>query len=102
MKEIKGMSVIITGGGSGIGKGTAKYLVEKGARVTICGRREDKIRAVAKEIGEACCGVAADITKARDRKALVKAALAHGGGLDALINNAGNMYRGAINELDEQ
>jgi NAD(P)-dependent dehydrogenase (short-subunit alcohol dehydrogenase family) len=102
MKEIKGMSVIITGGGSGIGKGTAKYLADKGAMVTICGRREDKTRAAAEEIGESCCGVVADITDAGDREALLKAAVAHGGGLDALINNAGNMYRGAINELDEQ
>jgi 3-oxoacyl-[acyl-carrier protein] reductase len=102
MREIKGMSVIITGGGSGIGKGTAKYLVDKGARVTICGRRKDKIQAVAEEIGEACFGVAADITNEADREMLVNAALAHGDGLDALINNAGNMYRGAINELDEQ
>ena len=47
MKDIDGMSILITGGGSGIGSGTAKYFCERGARVTICGRRLDKVEAVA-------------------------------------------------------
>ena len=102
MKDIDGMSVLITGGGSGIGSGTAKYFCERGARVTICGRRLDKIEAVASEIGERCHALQADVTSDADRRRLVDAALAHGGGLDALINNAGNMYRGPVAELEEQ
>ena len=43
MKSLKGMSILVTGGGSGIGLGTARYCIERGAKVTICGRREDKI-----------------------------------------------------------
>ena len=101
MKSLEGMSLLITGGGSGIGLGTARYCVERGARVTICGRRADKIEAAARKLGPACQGVAADITLAADRQKLVDAALAHGGKLDALINNAGNMYRGMITELEE-
>ena len=46
MKSLEGMSILVTGGGSGIGLGTARYCIERGARVTICGRREDKIQAV--------------------------------------------------------
>ena len=101
MKSLEGMSILVTGGGSGIGLGTARYCIERGAKVTICGRREDKIQTAAAELGDACRGVAADITQAADRQKLFKAALDHGGQLDALINNAGNMYRGAITELDE-
>ena len=102
MKDIRGMSILITGGGSGLGAGMARRYAALSARVTICGRREEKINAVAASIGEACLAVRADITSAPDRARLVDAAVAHGGGLDALINNAGNMYRGTIDALDEQ
>jgi NAD(P)-dependent dehydrogenase (short-subunit alcohol dehydrogenase family) len=46
--------------------------------------------------------VVGDVTNADDRKRMIGEAVAHGGGLDALINNAGNMYRGAVAELEEQ
>ena len=101
MKSLESMSILVTGGGSGIGLGTARYCIESGAKVTICGRLEDKIQAAATELGDACHGVTADITVAADRQKLLEAAIDHGGQLDALINNAGNMYRGAITELDE-
>lgn len=102
MKPIEGMSVIVTGGGSGIGAGTALYFASRGARVTICGRRVPRIESVAAEIGSFCQAVPADVTVATDRQRLVDAALDFGGGkLDVLVSNAGNMYRGPIEELDE-
>ena len=52
MRAIKDMSLLITGGGTGIGAGTAAYFVKRGARVTICGRRADRVQATAK-IGRA-------------------------------------------------
>lgn len=102
MKPVAGMSVLVTGGGSGIGEGTARHFAAGGARVTICGRRKEKIEAVAADIGAACLAVPADVTVAADRVAVVEAAIEHGGGLDGLVSNAGNMYRGPITELDEQ
>ncbi|MFV0643242.1 MAG: SDR family NAD(P)-dependent oxidoreductase [Sphingomonadaceae bacterium] len=99
MRELKGAGIIITGGGSGLGEATARWLVDKGAKVTITGRREDKIQHVAANLG--CNGVAGDITREGDRKKILDAALHHAGRLDALVNNAGNMYRGAIEELEE-
>ena len=100
MREIDGMSVLITGGGSGIGAGAARYLAAKGAKVTITGRRKDKIEGVAAAIGPNCHAVAGDVGNDADRRRMIDAAVAHGGGLQALINNAANMYRGPITALE--
>jgi len=102
MNDFAGKSVLITGGGSGIGAGTARYLAARGARVTVSGRRADKVADIASSIGPACHAVAGDITKAADRQHMVDEAVQHGGGLDHLVSNAGNMYRGALETLDEQ
>lgn len=101
MDGLEDKSYLITGGGSGIGAATAKYLVDRGAKVTICGRRPAKVAATAAELGANCCAVVGDITSADDRQQIVNDTLAHGGGIDGLINNAGNMYRGALTELSE-
>ena len=101
MREIKNMSVLITGGGSGIGEGTARYFAERGAKVTITGRRKDKIDAVAASIGPACRAVVGDVTVQADRQAMLDAAVAHGGKLDVLVSNAANMYRQAVDQYTE-
>jgi len=99
MTSVQGLSVIITGGGSGLGRGAALHLAQRGAKVTISGRRPEKIEAVQAEIGASCRAVVGDVTDAQDRRRLIDAALEHGGGIDALVNNAGNMVRGPITDL---
>ncbi|WP_185804970.1 SDR family NAD(P)-dependent oxidoreductase [Pontivivens nitratireducens] len=99
MKPMNEMSILITGGGSGIGEGTARYFARHGAKVTICGRREEKLKAVADSIGPLCHYEVGDITRDEDCVRIVEAAVAQGGGLDALVNNAGNMLRGSITEM---
>ena len=102
MKPIQEMSVVITGGGSGIGEATARYLAAQGAKVTICGRREDRIKTVAKEIGNNCAWITADVTSSADRQKLIDTAILHGGRIDALISNAGNMERKPVEDWTEE
>src|ERR1051326_7035796 len=79
----------------------AAYLVERGAKVTISGRRPETVGALATELGDRCRAVISDVTEAGERARLLEAAVEHGGGLDALINNAGNMYATPLDQLDE-
>lgn len=99
-RTIEGMSVLVTGGGSGIGEAVVHRLAAAGARVVLSGRRAGKVEAVAAAAGAR--GVVGDVTSAADRQAMVDAAVEHGGGIDAVVHGAGNMYRGALEELTEQ
>ena len=101
MHSLNEMSVLITGGGSGIGLGAAKHFGSRGAFVTISGRREEPLLLAAAQIGARCNAVVGDVTVAADRQRMVEAAVEHGGGLDALLSLAGNMYVGAIGSLEE-
>jgi len=78
---------LVTGGSSGIGLATAKLLVERGARVAICGRDRDKLEAAAKELG--ALGIHADVAKEEDVIRLVNAVIAEFGDYNVLVNNAG-------------
>ncbi|MEY2774939.1 MAG: hypothetical protein RL218_164 [Actinomycetota bacterium] len=102
MKDLASLSVIVTGGGSGIGEATARHLAQGGAMVTICGRRADRIEAVAHDIGARCAWVVADVTKDADRRNLIDTALRHGGRIDAVVSNAGNMERKPVEEWTEE
>ena len=102
MLKIKDMSIIVTGGCSGLGLGMAKKFSKAGAKVTICGRRKEKVREAQDNLGPNVLAIVADVTKENDRKKIIENALEHGGKISSLINNAGNMYRGSIDELEQE
>lgn len=99
MQAIDGFSVLVTGGGSGLGAGIAAHMARRGARVTISGRRVEKLEAVAASIGSACAIAPGDIRVDEDRAGMIETAVAHGGGLQGLVNSAGNMLNGPITDL---
>lgn len=98
----EGKTVIITGGGSGIGRCTAHELAALGATVAIVGRNQDKLDAVKAEI-EADGGRASrhvcDIREETAVIATIEAVLADHGRIDGLVNNAGGQYRTAMKTI---
>jgi meso-butanediol dehydrogenase / (S,S)-butanediol dehydrogenase / diacetyl reductase len=87
-------TAIITGGGSGIGKGIALAFAREGAKVAIAGRTKDKLDSVAAEIGPNCLTVQADVGNPEDIRRLIETAVAHFGGLNVLVNNAALLLPG--------
>ncbi|MCF0049294.1 SDR family NAD(P)-dependent oxidoreductase [Dyadobacter sp. LJ53] len=85
--NISNKTVLITGGGSGIGYATAKLLSEKGNRVIISGRNADKLEKAAQELGVEY--IACDVTDADAVKSLVAKFETAFNDLSVLINNAG-------------
>lgn len=90
-----GQVVIVTGGGSGIGRCTAHELVALGARVALIGRKPEKLAAVQKEL-EAAGGVASthscDIREEAQVQKTVADVIAAHGRIDGLVNNAGGQF----------
>ena len=89
---LSGRVVLVTGGGTGLGKAAANELALCGASVVIAGRREEVLAAAAEEIGPAVSYVAGDVRDEADAERLVRFALDHHGRLDVLVNNAGGQY----------
>jgi NADP-dependent 3-hydroxy acid dehydrogenase YdfG len=82
---------LITGGSSGIGAATARHAAEAGHRLVLAARSEDKLAALAEELGgeERAIAVRCDVTQWEDQEALVRRALDAFGRLDVVFANAG-------------
>lgn len=85
--KITNKTVLITGGGSGIGYATAKFLSEKDNRVIITGRNEEKLKKASEELG--VDHIVGDVTDADSVERLAKKLEAEYSDLSVLINNAG-------------
>lgn len=102
MQSLKGKVAVITGGGSGIGKATAKLFAEQGARVVITGRRNGVLDEVAKEIGHGAMGIQADVASLEDHKRVAHEVARWFGGVDVYFANAGIININPADKVSEQ
>ncbi|HUV09781.1 MAG TPA: SDR family oxidoreductase [Acidimicrobiia bacterium] len=106
MASLDGYSVLVTGGGSGIGEGCAVALARDGAVVTICGRTVDRLEAAAARIRDAVPGagvhvIGADVTDETQVDAAVARAVEEGGGLNGVVASAGgSLHMGPVHMAD--
>lgn len=96
MSGIEGKVVAITGASSGIGEATARLLAQRGARLALGARREDRLTKLVAEIGGEA--LRTDVTRRDDLHSLVALACERFGRLDVLVGNAG---AGPISPLDD-
>jgi NADP-dependent 3-hydroxy acid dehydrogenase YdfG len=97
---LAGKTAIVTGASSGIGEATSRLLAHKGCNVVLAARREDRLNALAGELG--AIAAPTDVTDPAACAALVARALEHFGSLDILVNNAGLGLYGSIAEGDPE
>jgi short-subunit dehydrogenase len=91
-RNLQGLRVLITGASQGIGRALAVLAARRGMRVLAAARSAELLAELAREVrsaGGTIETVVADVTGADDRRRMAEAAVAHFGGLDVLVNNAG-------------
>ena len=97
MPDIKDRSVIVVGASGGLGAPIARRLADAGARLTLVGRDEQRLRAMGVP-GEV---LTLDVRKAASASAIVEAAVAANGGVDGLVNAAGGVAFGAVGDTPD-
>ncbi|KZL39378.1 SDR family oxidoreductase [Secundilactobacillus collinoides] len=90
----------MAGASSGIGAATAKLLASKGAKVVLGARREDRLKALAEEIGTNASYHVTDVTDRNQVHDLIQLAVDQFGRVDVLYNNAGTMPQGNLSDRE--
>ncbi len=89
---LAGQVVLVSGGGSGLGRAATLELVSLGAQVMICGRRPEPLKETVALAGPACRARVCDIRDENSVDAFVDWALQQHGHIDTLLNNAGGQF----------
>ena len=94
--SLKGKNIVVTGGGSGLGKSMSKYFLELGANVVITSRNIEKLQTTAKELEEAtggtCFAVQCDVRNYDEVDEMKQKVLDKFGTVDTLLNNAAGNF----------
>ncbi len=104
MQQLSGKMAFITGGGTGIGRACALLFAREGAKVAVAARRKEKLEAVAREIieeGHKALAVECDITRRDSVEHAIRTAEERLGGLNVIVNNAGLLHIGTVEETSE-
>jgi 3-oxoacyl-[acyl-carrier protein] reductase len=99
--SVEGLSVLVTGGSKGIGRGIAQVFARAGANVTITGRDEQSLARCAEELGGKVATVVADVSLPADCRRAAEAAVERFGGIDVLCANAGIFPATRLADLTE-
>jgi citronellol/citronellal dehydrogenase len=91
-------TALVTGGGTGIGRATARELVRTGARVAICGRRLELLEEVSSDLGEACIAIGCDVREEGSVLAMLDEVDERLGPVDILVNNAGGQFAAPLED----
>lgn len=102
--EIKGKVALITGGGTGVGKGIALRLAKEGTNICINYAHSEKeayeTKSEIEVLGVKCSIYKADVSKDDEDKAMIKSVLKDFGHIDILVNNAGKTHFVSHNDLE--
>jgi len=101
MENFDNSVVLITGGGTGIGKATASAFIEHGAKVVITGRRQSVIDQTVQELGPQAYGITGDISQHGEPARVIEEVISKFGRLDVLVNNAGTGSMGPLSETSD-
>src|SRR5580698_7051179 len=95
MSRYQGKTVVITGGGTGLGRGMALAFARDGATVAVLGRRQEKLDetvALIKAEDAKACGLSCDVRDAERVAEVMQEILARTGRIDVLVNNAAGNF----------
>jgi NAD(P)-dependent dehydrogenase (short-subunit alcohol dehydrogenase family) len=99
---LEGLSFVVTGGSSGIGLATVELLLQSGARVATCARGEDRLRRATQGMDpNRLLAVVCDVRDRTGCEAFVEDAATFLGGMDGLVNNAGEGSPGRLEDLTD-
>ena len=102
MGSLDGNVAVVTGASRGIGRAIAEAFVREGARVAICGRKQETLDQVAAEIGPRVKAIACHVGKPQQIEQLIATTTRELGAIDILVNNAAtNISFGPCLEIDE-
>ncbi len=99
---MQGKVAIVTGAGAGIGRACAVVMAREGARLVLVGRRQEKLQQLVREIGTSALVIAADVSKKSDVEDLVARTVAKFGSINVLLNNAGVLHIGNVEQITEE